>query len=120
MAYTPTVWETGDVITAEKLNKAEQGIADASNVVFPITVTYAPDGRSATLDKALDEIDAAFSAGKPFAVTGGFIFVDLYYDNNEVVGVTVGQTGVNQSDAFNVKLMNFTDVEGVLTWTAPI
>lgn len=29
MAYTPTVWETGDVITAEKLNKAEQGIAAA-------------------------------------------------------------------------------------------
>lgn len=30
MAYTPTVWETGEVITAEKLNKAENGIAAAS------------------------------------------------------------------------------------------
>lgn len=29
MAYTPTVWQAGDVITAEKLNKAEQGIAGA-------------------------------------------------------------------------------------------
>lgn len=24
MTYTPTVWQTGDVITAEKLNKNEQ------------------------------------------------------------------------------------------------
>lgn len=27
MAYTPTEWATGDVITAQKLNKMEQGIA---------------------------------------------------------------------------------------------
>lgn len=27
--YTPTVWRTGDVITAEKLNKIEEGIANA-------------------------------------------------------------------------------------------
>lgn len=27
--YTPTVWKTGDVITAEKLNKIEEGIAGA-------------------------------------------------------------------------------------------
>ena len=25
MAYTPTTWETGDLITAEKMNKLEQG-----------------------------------------------------------------------------------------------
>lgn len=34
MAYTPTVWATGDVITAEKLNKAEQRIAANSNIVY--------------------------------------------------------------------------------------
>ena len=26
MAYTPTVWEDGDLITAEKMNKLEQGV----------------------------------------------------------------------------------------------
>jgi len=31
MSYTPTVWQTGDTITATKLNKAEQGIAGATN-----------------------------------------------------------------------------------------
>ena len=39
MAYTPTVWATGDVITAEKLNKAEQGIAAAYEIVA-LTPTY--------------------------------------------------------------------------------
>lgn len=29
MSYTPTEWETGQTITAEKLNKLEQGVADA-------------------------------------------------------------------------------------------
>lgn len=29
MGYIPTNWVTGDTITAEKLNKAEEGIADA-------------------------------------------------------------------------------------------
>lgn len=29
MAYTPTEWATGDIITAQKLNKMEQGIAGA-------------------------------------------------------------------------------------------
>lgn len=28
MSYTPTNWQTGDVITAEKLNNMEAGIGD--------------------------------------------------------------------------------------------
>lgn len=30
MAYTPTEWQSGDIVTSAKLNKIEQGIADAS------------------------------------------------------------------------------------------
>ena len=30
MAYTPTEWQCGDTITADKLNKLEQGVANAS------------------------------------------------------------------------------------------
>lgn len=41
MAYTPTVWENGDVITAEKLNKAENGIAAAAAAgIVPLSFTY--------------------------------------------------------------------------------
>ena len=34
MAYTPTEWATGDVITAQKLNKMEQGIAGAGMQLY--------------------------------------------------------------------------------------
>lgn len=36
MAYEPTVWNTGDVITKEKLNKLETGVEDAQ---LPGTLT---------------------------------------------------------------------------------
>lgn len=34
MAYTPTTWATGDIVTAEKLNKLERGVADAGG--YPV------------------------------------------------------------------------------------
>ena len=64
MAYTPTVWKTGDVITAEKLNKAEQGIAAASDAVFYVTFTYDELTETTTADKTMAEIEEAISAGK--------------------------------------------------------
>lgn len=33
MAYIPTEWQTGDIITAEKLNKLENGVAGIGNGV---------------------------------------------------------------------------------------
>ena len=33
MAYQPTNWQCGDTITAEKLNKLEQGVANAGGGV---------------------------------------------------------------------------------------
>lgn len=60
MAYTPTVWETGDVITAEKLNKAENGIAAA----FPFIVNQTVEGNIETLSKTWKEITDALAAGK--------------------------------------------------------
>ena len=46
MSYTPTNWQTGDVVTAEKLNKMESGIAESSALVVPIyhEVVYRPEG----------------------------------------------------------------------------
>lgn len=37
MSYVPTEWKTGDVITAERLNKAEQGIKDVHDNVADIS-----------------------------------------------------------------------------------
>ena len=38
MAYTPTTWSDGDVITAEKLNKLEQGVKNEQVGVRPVIV----------------------------------------------------------------------------------
>lgn len=34
MSYTPTQWQAGDVITSEKLNKLENGVASSNGVTF--------------------------------------------------------------------------------------
>lgn len=39
MAYTPTNWQTGDVVTAERLNKLEGGVASLSNYDIVFTAT---------------------------------------------------------------------------------
>ena len=39
MSYTPTNWQTGDTITAEKLNKLEEGVAAVSNYDLVFTTT---------------------------------------------------------------------------------
>lgn len=46
MSYTKTNWKDGDVISAEKMNKIEQGIADAgasggSDDVFVVDINTA-------------------------------------------------------------------------------
>lgn len=58
MAYTPTTWTTGDTITATKLNKIEQGIANAGSALM---VQF----NNGTLDKTVQEIYDAISAGTP-------------------------------------------------------
>ena len=92
MAYTPTEWVTGDVITAAKLNKAEQGIAAA----FPFIVNQTVEGSVETLSKTWKEITDAMAAGKSvfllddqldgddsnisyFQCLGGFVSEGVYY-----------------------------------------
>jgi hypothetical protein len=63
MSYTPTNWQTGDTVTAEKLNKMESGIQTA---VDPFIVNLTPTAQdfSGTMDKTGAEITAAYEAGK--------------------------------------------------------
>lgn len=57
MAYTPTVWATGDTITAEKLNKAENGIA-AANMLVVFTSTEDGITASETFETVLTALNA--------------------------------------------------------------
>lgn len=57
MSYEKTVWTKGDIITSEKLNKIEQGIQDASNVVTPDWNQNDPNGDG-------------YIANRPFYIAG--------------------------------------------------
>lgn len=62
MSYEKTVWNTGDVVTAEKLNKLEDGVQNAGGSV--ITETYDSATYTSTLNKTYNEISAMVEDGK--------------------------------------------------------
>lgn len=60
MAYTPTTWKNGDVVTSTKLNKLETA---AAPFIVTFTVDWSGEDPTATADKTLAEIEAAWDAG---------------------------------------------------------
>lgn len=67
MAYVPTEWETGDVITAALLNKMENGIAANSKYIVETTL----EESSLICNKTWAEISEAFEAGMYVVIIDG-------------------------------------------------
>ena len=67
MAYDKTNWQTGDVVTAEKLNKLEDGVANASSLP---SVTATDNGDVLTV------VEGAWAKATPSAV-GGIEFINV-------------------------------------------
>ena len=61
MAYEPTNWKSGDVVTSSKLNKMESGIVSASPYI--VNMIYDEGEDKNYLDKTAAEIMAAMQAG---------------------------------------------------------
>ena len=101
MAYTPTNWKDGDIISAEKMNKLEQGVAEGDGGgVLLVNVTESSDGGGSTpvvnsaspmlnaapssptftADKTYAEVDAAVKAGKMVYL----VYEGVYIPLNEV------------------------------------
>ena len=65
MSYNPTNWTSGDIITSTKLNKIEQGIADAAESGGGVLrVNTSVDGNYLVADKTALEIKTAWLSGK--------------------------------------------------------
>lgn len=93
MAYTPTNWVTGDTVTATKMNKLEQGVANAGGGGL-VTVT------SDTLDKTYNEISAMVSQGIiPFIVNdNGYIYSLFWYSDDDGYNATFGYFNPNDKE----------------------
>lgn len=72
MAYTPTTWVTGDTVTATKMNKIENGIANAGGGGL---IGY----ENAELDKNYNELMAMVESGTiPW-------IIDVFDDSPEII-----------------------------------
>lgn len=60
MAYTKNTWQTGDIVTSQKLNHMEDGIANSENVFIVGGVSFDENSNLVgTLDKTWQEIHDA-------------------------------------------------------------
>lgn len=96
MAYTPTNWECGDVVTAELLNKLEEAVEDLSIAIdgedsgseLPLTISLTTEDNTSTMDKTWQEIADAYPCVR--VVNNGYYSVDVYEDEtNDEYGVVV-------------------------------
>ena len=79
MSYTPTEWVSGDVITAAKMNKLENGVANAGGGGGGVLKVTSSGG---TLDKTWAEIYAAGFSVMHDEV-GGYIQLDAVEDEGD-------------------------------------
>ena len=78
MSYTPTNWATGDTVTAEKLNKMEQGIENAADP-FIVMLTPTAQNYSGVMDKTAGELETAYNANRKIVfrmLTGATTFLE--------------------------------------------
>lgn len=114
MSYTPTEWKTGDVITAERLNKAEQGIKDAHDNAADISSEISTEVAS-WLDEHVnvtegvnidDTLSVAGSAADAKAT--GDKLVDLKSSIQSISGNTVYNEWENGLYRLNVETVTLT------------
>ena len=88
MAYTPTVWKDGDVVTSARLNKIENAIEAIAetNLLTPLIVEIQEDSETGvkTLNMTWQQIYDAFMSGRK--VLGALIddSVSIYRSVSEI------------------------------------
>lgn len=72
MSYEPYEWKDGDIINASKLNRIENGIAEANTTSTILLVNLTNDGNVVTSNKTAGEIlDVLNQGGICFAIISG-------------------------------------------------
>lgn len=91
MAYTPTEWKKGDVVTSEKLNKLEGGVAGAGGQLF-VDITFAQD-YSGTLSETFGTIKEAFLSGKQIWIRQTGEYETTYFAMSQIAPNVEGGGG---------------------------
>ena len=81
MSYTPTNWQTGDTVTAEKLNKMEQGIEE--NAGYWIPLQFSNGTFSVPVDKVDEVLYALYNPDSVF-INGAVIGDSAFYGGYRV------------------------------------
>ena len=92
MSYTKQTWTRGDIITAEKLNHMEDGIASGGVFIIEETVS----DNTHTLNKTWNEIYNAVASGKICYLSFLNGFFSLAYITN-LISFVVGFTGLSET-----------------------
>lgn len=111
MAYTPTVWKSGDIVTSTKLNKLETAVKDvtdtasaaavAANILKHVTISVNGDTGVETFDTKAKAAYDAMKAGTVYATRTVDTTTDLYngmiasYDTSD--GYTFYLLGVEKA-----------------------
>ena len=82
MSYIPTVWVTGDTVTAEKLNKLENGVENAERIVIA-SLTYTSGTYSCSMSVS-DMISALTSGVQVFLQSGSSLQPATWWTKNTV------------------------------------
>ena len=60
MSYTPTEWKTGDIVSSQRLNKLEEGVANAGTLTVHLNQGSESSASALVMDKTYQEIFDAF------------------------------------------------------------
>lgn len=94
MAYEPTNWKSGDVVTSAKLNKMEQGIAGAGPLKIGYT-SYDLEENLGTLDHTWQEIHDAMTSGR---------LVVASYRTEKITIISIVQGDIIDESGYGVSL----------------
>lgn len=110
MSYTPTTWHGGDVLSAEAMNKIENGIAGAGSGALEVNIEE--DGNELVMDKTWQEIWDAFPNVYCYSLSDGQKYAIYYIDEYSVeAGPTFYVSGPNDYPSTNSS--DNGDIEGI-------